>query len=97
MAWELATRLLRLGGETTEPIERDDDPLEFPAGVVALGRGGAGQIGALVRHDGAHVGMLALEGRCERGRDDVADLAEVLPLAGCQASRMPLSRVPPPV
>lgn len=83
MAWELATRFLRLGGEVVEPAH-DDDPLEFPAGVVALGRGGAGQIGALLRQDGAHIGMLCLEARCERGRDAVADLAAALPLAGCQ-------------
>src|SRR3712207_7781882 len=44
--------------------------LEFPAGVVALGRGGAGATGALVRHDGAHVGMLCLADRCERGQGE---------------------------
>ena len=84
MAWELATRFLRLGNDVAEPADLDDDPLEFPAGVVALGRGGAGQIGALLRSNGAHVGMLCLEGRCERGRDELADLAEALPLTACQ-------------
>lgn len=84
MAWELAARFLRLGTDLAVPPERDDDPLDFPAGVVALGRGGAGEIGALLRQDGLHVGILCLEERCERGRDDVALLAEALPLSGCQ-------------
>ena len=86
MAWSLAARFLGLGTgtEPLDPAEAYDDPLDFPAGVVALGRGGAGAIGALVRHDGAHVGLLCLELRCERGRDAVAALAESLPLGACQ-------------
>ncbi len=86
MAWSLAARLLGLGTgtEPSDPTETYDDPLSFPAGVVALGRGGAGAIGALVRHDGAYVGLLCLEMRCERGREEVAALAETLPLGACQ-------------
>lgn len=84
MAWELAARFLGLGTEPVESAAAYDDPLEFPAGVVALGRGGAGAIGALVRQDGAHVGMLCLADRCERGQHEVAALAEALPLAACQ-------------
>ncbi|MFN8511634.1 MAG: hypothetical protein U0841_03380 [Chloroflexia bacterium] len=84
MAWELAARFFGLGTEQAELDAAYDDPLEFPAGVAALGRGGAGATGALLRHDGAHVGMLALADRCERGQSEVAALAEALPLGACQ-------------
>jgi hypothetical protein len=84
MAWDLAARFLGFGTDHTEADETYDDPLEFPAGVAALGRGGAGATGALLRHDGAHVGMLCLADRCERGQAEVAALAEALPLATCQ-------------
>ncbi|CAA9573598.1 MAG: hypothetical protein AVDCRST_MAG88-2589, partial [uncultured Thermomicrobiales bacterium] len=56
----------------------------FPAGVVALGRGGAGDAGALLRPDGMLVGLLRLKAAGPRGRDDVASLAAELPGMTCQ-------------
>lgn len=58
--------------------------LPFPAGVVALGRGGAGDAGALLRPDGVLVGLLRLAATGPRGRDDVAALAAALPGVACQ-------------
>src|SRR3954453_11274565 len=82
MAWSLAPRLLRYR-PAEEPLVYDDVP-EFPAGVVALGRGGAGEIGALLREDGVYVGLLSLAAGPGRTMDDVAELARALPLGACQ-------------
>lgn len=84
MGWNLAATLRRLGG-TDEPGEIEfDDPLAFPAGVVAVGRGGAGETGALLREDGAYIGLLCLTDSAARSREDVVALAAALPPFGCQ-------------
>lgn len=82
MAWSLAPRLFRQGAAEIPPIAADVPGL--PTGVVALGRGGAGEIGALLREDGVYVGLLSLLAPSGRGLADVAALAEVLPSGACQ-------------
>src|SRR5262245_51870925 len=82
MSWSLAPRLLRLRPAEEPPVY--DDAAEFPAGVVALGRGGAGEIGALFREDGVYVGLVSLAGEAGRTADDVAALARALPPGACQ-------------
>ena len=58
MAWSLAPRLFRHRAAETPLIAAE--PSGLPAGVVALGRGGAGEIGALLRDDGVYAGLLRL-------------------------------------
>src|SRR3954447_19446828 len=82
MAWSLPPRLLRYRPAEEPPMY--DDVAEFPAGVVALGRGGAGEIGALLREDGVYVGLLSLASGAGWGTEDVAALARALPLGACQ-------------
>src|SRR5947207_10391938 len=61
----------------------------FPASVVALGRGGAGDAGALLLPDGTLAGLLCLdagsrhEGQAD-GEGGVAALAAALPAGTCQ-------------
>ncbi len=81
MAWSFVPRLPRWQAEEEEPSA---DAVTFPAGVVALGRGGAGEVGALLREDGVYVGLLSLGGRAGRGIDDLAALAQSLPGGACQ-------------
>lgn len=75
-----AARLLGADDELTVP----GDDLVFPAGVVALGRGGAGEAGALLRQDGSYVGLLCLEDAGAWESRDVAALADALPGDACQ-------------
>ena len=60
------------------------EPPGLPAGVVALGRGGAGEIGALLRDDGVYAGLLRVLPPAGRGLADVAALADALPPGACQ-------------
>lgn len=73
----------RLLGVDEELTEREDEVV-FPAGVVALGRGGAGDLGALLLPDGRLVGLLRLAGAAGRGPDEVYALAAGLPASACQ-------------
>lgn len=73
----------RLLGVDEELTERADE-VAFPAGVVALGRGGAGDMGALLLPDGRLVGLLRLAGAEARGPDEVYALAAGLPASACQ-------------
>lgn len=82
MAWSLAPRLFRHRTAETPLIAAE--PSGLPAGVVALGRGGAGEIGALLRDDGVYAGLLRVLAPTGRGLADVAALAEALPTGACQ-------------
>ena len=82
MAWSLAPRLFRQ--QTAETPLIAAEPSGLPAGVVALGRGGAGEIGALLRDDGVYAGLLRLLAPAGRSLGDVAALAEALPPGACQ-------------
>lgn len=81
MAWSLASRPFRRAAEGAS-IAAEVPGL--PVGVVALGRGGAGEIGALLREDGVYAGLLSLMAPAGRGLADVAALAETLPTGACQ-------------
>lgn len=83
MAWRLASRLARFRAIEEAPLTADDEPA-FPAGVVALGRGGAGEIGALLRADGVYIGLLHLAAPVERDTFALDDLAGTLPTERCQ-------------
>ena len=61
-----------------------DDEVGLPAGVVALGRGCAGEVGALSLPDGRLAGLLRLEGAGTWGAGEVGALAGALPAAACQ-------------
>lgn len=56
-----------------------EDELTFPAGVVALGRGGVGDLGALRLPDGELAAFLELAADEPRGPEAVAALARALP------------------
>ena len=83
MAWRLSSRLARFRATEEAPLTDHDEP-EFPAGVVALGRGGAGEIGALLRADGVYIGLLALAPPTGRDLAAIEALAAALPLEHCQ-------------
>ncbi|HEX5501906.1 MAG TPA: hypothetical protein VFW96_04755, partial [Thermomicrobiales bacterium] len=87
-----ATRALPLLGSDDDLVTPDG--AAFPAGAVALGRGGAGAHGALLRPDGTLVGLLALEPDEPRGGREVAALAAALPETACQflTVRRPVDR-----
>jgi len=82
MAWSLAPRLFRHRAAETPLLAAE--PPGLPAGVIALGRGGAGEIGALLRDDGVYAGLLRVLAPAGRGLADVAALAEALPPGVCQ-------------
>ena len=82
MAWRLSSRLARFRAPEP-PLTYSDEP-GFPAGVVALGRGGAGEVGALLREDGVYIGLLRLAAANGRDLDAVEEFAAVLPLESCQ-------------
>ncbi|HEY8600440.1 MAG TPA: hypothetical protein VIL85_18530, partial [Thermomicrobiales bacterium] len=82
MAWRLSSRLARFRAPEP-PLTFSDEP-EFPAGVVALGRGGAGEVGALLREDGVYIGLLRLAATGGRDLHAVEELAASLPLENCQ-------------
>lgn len=63
-----------------EDLTALEDETVFPAGVVALGRGGAGDMGALLLPDGRLAGLLQLRGQ----RDEVFGLVDGLPATECQ-------------
>ena len=83
MAWRLASRLARFRAIEDAPIATTDEPI-FPAGVVALGRGGAGEVGALLRADGVYIGLLHLDVPTARDTHTIDDLADTLPVERCQ-------------
>lgn len=75
----------RLRGVDEELTARGEgDEVVFPAGVVALGRGGAGDLAALLLPDGRLAGLLRLQGSGAHGADEVYALAAGLPAADCQ-------------
>ena len=82
MAWRLSSRLARFRA-AEPPLTVSEEP-EFPAGVVALGRGGAGEVGALLREDGVYIGLLRLAAASGRDLHAVEDFAVSLPLESCQ-------------
>jgi hypothetical protein len=82
MRWGLLTVPRLLGAD--EELTAGDAAAVFPAGVVALGRGGAGETGALLRSDGVYVGLLLLDSQTSAGSPDVARMAAALPANGCQ-------------
>lgn len=75
-----AGRLLGADDELTA-IEEE---IVFPAGVVALGRGGAGEVGALRCPDGRLAGLLCFDAGGSTGRDGSEAPAAVLPHGACQ-------------
>ncbi|MGN6699266.1 MAG: hypothetical protein ACTHMR_14015 [Thermomicrobiales bacterium] len=82
MRWGLLPAPRLLGAD--EELTTSDDAAVFPAGVVALGRGGAGETGALLRPDGVYVGLLLLDSRSSCGGPEIAQLAAALPTSACQ-------------